>query len=406
MKTICFIVPSFPTTTETFVINHILQAKSFGYNVIVITKHLKSINESSQKELLLEHDILNQTYHIDYKIPSNKIPRLTLAFFYIIKHFKYWLRYKHLPSRKRFSILPFKLAFYCQFKNVSVFHIQFATAGMEIAIMKSIGLLSGHIVTTFHGYDAHFESNERQIQLKRRYELLLKESRYLTVNTPYLLKKIELLGGDFDKIKVIPMGVDLNFFQNKMVKVISKQSTIKLISIGRLIELKGFEYAIRSVKILIDKGYNVQYCIVGTGEMENYLLELISNLSLTNYVFLVGSKNQKEIRFLLEEHHIFLMSSITDLHGRAEAQGVVTAEAQAMGLPIVAFNCGGVPYTIIDGETGFLISEKDTSNYAQAIVNLIESPSLYSAMNRSAVKYVIENYSRDKLALEFFKLYN
>src|SRR5690606_13074021 len=184
------------------------------------------------------------------------------------------------------------------------------------------------------GYDAHFETQDRLILLQQRYRLLLKYSQYLTINTNYLSKKVQLLGGEIGKIKIIPMGIDLEFFQSKSEKSISAKATIQLISIGRLVELKGFEYAVKSVKILVDKGFDVQYTIVGEGKDKDTLLQLISKLNLTESVFLVGAKSQTDIKILLEENHIFLMSSITDSTNRAEAQGVVVAEAQAMGLPV------------------------------------------------------------------------
>src|SRR5690606_11510463 len=196
----------------------------------------------------------------------------------------------------------------------------------------------------------------------------------------------------------------LEFFQSKSEKSISAKATIQLISIGRLVELKGFEYAVKSVKILVDKGFDVQYTIVGEGKDKDTLLQLISKLNLTESVFLVGAKSQTDIKILLEENHIFLMSSITDSTNRAEAQGVVVAEAQAMGLPVVAYRSGGVPYTILENKTGFLASEKNIEEFAYHIIKLIENPHLYIDMSVSAKRFAINNFSRDLLAQKFFEL--
>lgn len=406
MKTICFVVPSFPTVSETFVTNQIIQAKTYGYDVLLLTNKLLPISTSSQQNLLIKHKILDQTYKVDFKIPRRKFVRRTRAFYLIFRHLKYWLRVNSISTRKRFSTLPFQIAFYSQFKKVSVFHVQFAIAGLEIAKMKSIGLLSGNIITTFHGYDAHFENQGKLALLQQRYRLLFKNSRYLTVNTPYIANKVQLLGGDTYKTQIIPMGIDLEFFQSKKEKSLSKDSLVHLISIGRLIELKGFEYAIKSTKIIIDQGYKILYTIVGEGFETDKLLQLISKLKLTESVFLVGAKSQTEIRDLLEENHIFLMSSITDKKNRAEAQGVVTAEAQAMGLPIVGFRCGGVPYTILENKTGILVEEKMIEDYANAITKLLDDPALYRSMSASAKSFAKINFSNEKLCSKFIQLYN
>ena len=405
MKTICFVVPSFPSVSETFVTNQLLQAKLHGYQVVLLTNKLLPLKQSSQQELLIKYGVIEHTNVVDYNIPENKLKRSIITFFLILKYFKYWSREKNLLLRKRFSILPFQLAFYSQFKNVTVFHIQFALAGLEIARMKSIGILPGKIITTFHGYDAHFENENQLTLLQNRYSLLLKYSQYLTINTNYLRKKVQLLGGELNKIKTIPMGIDLDFFYSRKDKLIQDYSEIRLISVGRLVELKGFDYAIKSVKIIIQKGFNVQYTIVGEGVEKAKLLKLISKLELKDSVFIVGKKNQTEIKALLEDNHVFLMSSVTDGTNRAEAQGVVTAEAQAMGLPVVAFRSGGVPYTILENKTGFLVNEKNVEDYARSIIKIIEDPKCYKKMSIAAKSFIKNHFSRESLAKDFFDLY-
>ncbi|MBU2939564.1 glycosyltransferase [Lacinutrix sp. C3R15] len=407
MKTVCFVVSSFPRVSETFVTNHVIQAKLQGYSVLLLVKKKLPITESSQKELIVKHDLLKDIYTTDYKIPSARLKRRLLALVYIIKYLKYWFQVKDVSFRKRFSSLPFQLAFYNLFKDVSVFHVQFATAGKELAKMKAIGLLKGDVITTFHGYDAHFNSDAALEVLKKRYQLLLEHSKYVTVNTPYLAKQVNAImpASSLARVVVIPMGIDLDFFKPKYRKDLVGKTTFKLISVGRLIDFKGFTYAIKSVRKVIDMGFPVRYTIVGAGVLNDALQDLIVRLKLEAHVFLVGAKNQKEIKDLFEAHDVFLMSSVTDSTNRAETQGVVTAEAQAMGLPVVAFNSGGVPYTILEGKTGFLVAEKDVTAYAEAIVKLLESPDDYSAMSSAAKAFVLQNFSSTTLATQFFELY-
>lgn len=405
MKTICFVVPSFPTVSETFVTNQLVQAKKQGYKIVVLTKKQLTLNQSSQKKLLEKHQILKSIHIIDFNIPRRKLKRRLQALVLIIKHLKYWLRVKEMPLRRRFSMLPFQLNFYKQFKDVSVFHIQFAVAGIELAKMKHIGLLPGDIVTTFHGYDAHFKDVDELSRLQQRYKGLLTESKYITANTSYLTKKITLIGAEVSKLHTIPMGVDLKFFKSTQEKQILPNRKVNLLSVGRLVALKGFDYAIKSVKILVDEGYDIHYTIVGSGAEKEALEQLIKDLKLTKQVFLLGAKHQNEIKQLLEINQVFLMSSITDETGRAEAQGLVTAEAQAMGLPVVAFKSGGVPHTVLDGKTGFLVLEKDIEAYAQAILKIIDDPKLFKTMSNEARNFTKTHFSSEKLALDMMKLY-
>ena len=100
------------------------------------------------------------------------------------------------------------------------------------------------------------------------------------------------------------------------------------------------------------------------------------------------------------------MSSVTNAKGRCETQGVVTAEAQAMGLPVVAFKNGGIPYTIQDKKTGLLVPEKDVNGYAQAILELINHPEQYKIMSVRAREFAENNFSREQMMERFIALYD
>lgn len=406
MKTICFVVPSFPALTKTFVTNQIIAIKSKGYDVIILTHQLNEISRSSQAQLIRDNDLLRHVIVINYKIPENSFFRIIKGLPSIVRYFKCWLSTPNISLRHRFINLPYLIKFYSQFRQVSVFHIQFINSGQGVAEMKENGLLCGDIITTFHGYDTHNENEERFIFLKNRYKTLMKESKYFTVNTKYLVSKVKNLGADQSKIHIIPMGINTAFFKNNREKSILKHEKINLISVGRLIELKGYHYAIKAIKDIVEKGYNVRYVIVGEGKMYEELNSLIDQLKLNDYVFLIGNKSQIEIRELYAESHVFLMSSVTDKLGRAEAQGLVTAEAQAMGLPVVAFNSGGVSDTILVNKSGFLVDEKNYNDFANAIEMLIVNSEIYKTMSKEARNFAELHFSEILMSERFVKLYN
>ena len=407
MKTICFVVSNFPNTSETFVVNQIIEAKRKGFKVKILTYSLNPFNKSSQEVLLDTYKIKEDILIYSNGIPNNKIKRFRLTFVYIIKFYKYIFKLDSSVSfYDKFFIWPFKLEFYSKLKDIDIFHIQFAVSGSDLALFMSSGMSSSKLITTFHGFDAHFNGYEELRSRQKKHKTLLKYSTFLTANTKYLADKIELLGGEKGKIKIIPMGIDVDYFKSEHVKTLPKNKSIHLISVGRLIELKGFSYAIRSVKFLVDKGVDLTYTIVGYGEEFKNLQGLILELNLENRVNLVGKKNQLQLKELYKNSHVFLMSSITDSNNRGEAQGVVTAEAQAMGLPVVAFRSGGVPYTISDNKTGFLVDEKDIDAYSEAIIKLLKDPERYKVMSKAAKDFVFHNFDSHTLAREFFKLYN
>lgn len=87
------------------------------------------------------------------------------------------------------------------------------------------------------------------------------------------------------------------------------------------------------------------------------------------------------------------MPSTKDKSGRAEAQGQVTAEAQAMGVPVVAFNSGGINETIIDNKTGILVEDKSVFAFSQAIKILIDNQDLREEMGRDATEFIKQKFN-------------
>ncbi|MFV0572539.1 MAG: glycosyltransferase [Xanthomarina gelatinilytica] len=405
MKTICFVVPEFPTVSQTFVVNQIIAAKTQGYQVCVLTQKLGDLTQSSQQVLIEKYDLLKDTTVLDYQIPKNKIAQLLVGCRYGLRYLKFWIEPLKIHWKHRLLNLPFLIHFYSQWQHIDVFHVQFALGSTAIAEMKDIGLIKAKLITTFHGHDAHFKNRHVLKYLCNSYSTLFKVSDYVTVNTPFLKTQVIKLGCPKERLKVIPMAIDIAYFKPESINELPVGNTVKLISIGRLIEFKGFEYAIQTVKLLVDKGIDVSYTIIGEGNLFNALQKQVQSLKLQNHVTLVGKKSQEFIKQALERSHIYLMSSITDRTGRCETQGVVSAEAQAMGLPVIAFNSGGVPYTLHDGETGILVPEKDVEAFAQATLKLISHPDRYLLMSKQAREYAVANFSHGQMAKRFSKLY-
>ena len=120
---------------------------------------------------------------------------------------------------------------------------------------------------------------------------------------------------------------------------------------------------------------------------------------------MLGARDQSEVKKLMQESDVFLMTSTYDECGRRETQGVVTAEAQACGLPVVAFRSGGVPYTIEEGKTGFLAEEKNVAEFTHHLRKLCMDNTLRKKMGRTARKFIEANFSNTELAKKQISLY-
>ena len=341
-----------------------------------------SRNSRLEKRLILE----------DYKIPATKSGRAIKAAGLILKRPELLaplLRfYKQNPRKGFFAI--FQFFFYESLRNYEIIHIQYGTNKSPVDILKKTGFLKSRIITSFHGHDLHFPINNR-IQKDGYYDLLFEVADVLVCNTIFLKSRLIALKAPENKIETVPVAVDTDFFQP--IPVTNKDGKLRLITVGRLDELKGQEYGIKAVSSLVKKGLKVEYILAGAGVSERRLKDLVKKRDLGEVVCFKGKVDQKEVLQLLQQADLFLMTSVTNEVGMQESQGLVTAEAQACGLPVVAFDTGGVKYTLEDGKTGFLCEEKNVDDFAAKIELLLKDSGLREEMGKKARQFIEKEYS-------------
>ncbi len=397
---IIFKLKSFPQISETFVVANIVEAIKKGYSVTIITDKINPIAKSSQEYLFKKYQLLEKTIAFKSPTGSNRKAK-ALQILLRPKKLYYFLKLWQLRKKKSLDYI-FLIQFYWNYRNAKIIHVHFATAINPLFDLKKIGLLKSKIIVTFHGYDAHFlpEGNS----LKRLLENFNTYVSRITVNSTYLKEKLVAKGFNKNVIEIIPIGFDETVFQLKKSKNFNNVP-FKIISVGRLVTLKGHDFGIKAIFQLKEMGFDISYTIVGTGAEYDNLLGLIKRLNLENQVFLLGSKSQLEIKELLENHHLFLMTSTKDESGRSEAFGVVSLEAQAMGLPIVGFNAGGFPDTVLDGETGFLVEDKNIKELSNKIATLINDEKLLKQMSTACIAHVNNKFNTKHTTGKYLDLY-
>ena len=404
MKKILFRLRQFPHLSETFVLAQMRTAKKAGFEVTILIDELLSFQESTHEETILQHQLDKRIFLEDYRIPSNKFIRLFKAMHIVIKHIKNIEKLlKFLSLKKKFSLTwIYQFNFYKNFENFDIYHIQYGTSSKPFDILKKAGLLRGKLMVSFHGHDAFFPINGF-IPNDGYYDHLFKGDNLIVANTPYLKEIIRSLGCPEQNLQVIPVGVDTQFFIPPVLK--KSSAKLRLITVGRLDPIKGHRYAIKAVNKLIDAGQKVEFTIIGEGNYRSNLEMYIKELQLENTVKLLGSRNQAGVKSLLQQSDVFLFTSVPLKDGRRETQGLATLEAQACGLPVVAFNSGGIKYTFEDQVNGFLCKEFDVDCLAGHIKKLTDKD-LRTSMGKKSIKLVKENFSQMKIDLLWKEIYN
>ena len=172
------------------------------------------------------------------------------------------------------------------------------------------------------------------------------------------------------KVHRIYNGVDLSRFH----PVDFGNGVPSIVSIGRLIEKKGFGDLITACRFLKPRGRDFICEIIGEGPLETALQSQIVNDGLESCVKLVGPQTQSQISLRLADATIFALPCTREEGGGMDNLPTVIMEAMAAGLPVISTPLAGVPEMVENGVNGILVPEHDPEALGGAIEHLIANP--------------------------------
>lgn len=196
----------------------------------------------------------------------------------------------------------------------------------------------------------------------------------------------EILISDYglqDRYTVIPTGIDLEPYQavdgNELRARKNWQNDKVLISIGRLAPEKNWDTLLRAASIVYQEHPDLRLVLIGDGSDKEVLQNLAAELGIAERVTFTGELPFTEVTLYLKAADIFGFASVT------ETQGLVTMEAMAAGLPVVAVDASGTRDIVDNGEQGFLV-RNDADDLAASIKRLLNSPEKMRRFSINALK--------------------
>lgn len=235
------------------------------------------------------------------------------------------------------------------------------------------------------------------------YQQLFRTADLVTVNSEFTRSRVAQLGCPNDKLRMLPMGLDLATFPFRE-RARRGNEPVRLLTVARLVEIKGHEFALRAVAKVRKQGLALRYDIVGEGPLRRKLKRLIAELGLKDVVTLHGACEGSFVRGLLQSAHLALLASVS-VEGDQEGQGLFLQEAQASGLPVIATQHGALPEGLLPGESGFLVPEADVDALAERLHFLASHPDLWPAIGRKGRVFVQGRYDIRDLNHQLTGLY-
>jgi glycosyltransferase involved in cell wall biosynthesis len=201
-----------------------------------------------------------------------------------------------------------------------------------------------------------------------------------------------------ERIHVIYNGIDLEEFDKQEgPPVYQKQGDELILAIaGRLSEQKGHDLLFKALQKLKTAGIEFKLLIAGDGELKEQTVQLAMECGIAEQVVFLGF--MKNIKPLLDQCDIFLLPS------KWEGFGYVLVETMACRKPVIAFHTSSNPEVVADGETGFLVKDFNTDQFAEMIFLLANNPTLRHQMGERGRKRVEEKFTLERAARELMLL--
>ncbi len=266
-------------------------------------------------------------------------------------------------------------------------HAHFGQNGKLLYDMQQLHLLNAtKTIVSFHGSDLHFHG-------AAYYKKLFQSNFRFTVNSNYMAQRLMQMGAG--KADIIPMAVNEMFLNGEIDP--KKKKLFTIITVARLIPVKGIINGLKAVQKLKEEDLEIQYHIIGDGPLYDSLQQWTTDHKMEECVAFLGSKTHDEIKDCLKEADVFILPGITTTEGAREAQGLVVQEAQAMQLPVIVTDAGGMSEGMIHEKTGFVVPQNDVDALAVRLKELFLDPALRKKMGTAGRDFVRQNYSSQKL---------
>lgn len=219
-----------------------------------------------------------------------------------------------------------------------------------------------------------------------------RSKKFLTIsdfNRAYL----EHCGLPADKLAVVRCGVQMPDVEPR--QAVARPPRLRIGSLGRLVEKKGFNVLIEAVGVLKQRGHELELLIAGDGPLRNELMALVEQRELAQCVTFVGPLSHSAVPAWMATLDAFVLACKPDANGDMDGIPVVLMEAMAQGLPVVSSRLSGIPELVVDQCTGLLAEPGDAQGTATQIEKLMASPEYAKTLGQNGQAHVRNEFSQD-----------
>lgn len=233
---------------------------------------------------------------------------------------------------------------------------------------------------------------------RARAKAILGDAELIIANSSYTAHLAESAGAAKDRIMIVRPSPSFPAYVTVTPERIQEtrakygfDQTFTLLTLGRLVARKGFAEAIEAVALLKERGRTVRLVVAGDGPERKNLEKIVETRGVADRVGFTGKVPDEDLPSLFGACDAFVMAP-KSIGADVEGFGIVFLEANLMGKPVIGSRAGGVPDAVKDGETGLLVNPGDPAAIADAVVKLMDDPTLCTLLGQAGRKRVMEEF--------------
>jgi colanic acid/amylovoran biosynthesis glycosyltransferase len=399
---IALLVPQFPKLSETFIVRKLLGLLDHGTDVFIVCN--QSLREDWAHLPLAEQRVLKPRVIVTPRprsLSRGILSAARLFFRCLTGNPLGTLRYVSQSSTTSLPRVLRQLYFDAELIALKPDIVHFEFGAIAVGRMHLKQVLGCRVIVSFRGHDLNFVGLDQPDFYSDVWRTA--DAVHLLGNDLWARAQKRGCPPSISHV-LIPPAIDLQRFDcgsRLSEEVIGTNSRpARLLSVGRLHWTKGHEFVMSSVRILIDSGLSIQLRIVGGGDSLEAAAFCRRQLELEDVVTLVGPISPAQVIEEMADADVLVNGSVS------EGFCNTVIEAQAMKLPVVASDAGGLPENVDDGVTGFVVPRRDPVAMANKLGLLIDDSALRQEMGKAGRKRVEALFRVDDQIRAFEKLYD
>ncbi len=384
-----YVVGSFPSLSETFIMREIAELERRGFRLSIM-----SLEPGDDVVHASAQDMASRTIYR----PSPLSPRSILAGLVAMALYPFGYAgallfatgsmLRNPAAAGEFLRSMAAAAFFaCALRGRRTRHVHAHFASMP----ATVGILLAHILETTFSFSAHARDifTREAVVLDRK----LLQAEFVAVCTRYgleLLRRKHPVSTK-QRLNLIYHGVDVVELM-PLPSLQPADHAPEILSVGRLVEKKGFPILLRAAAMLRRRGIDFQLRIVGDGPDEGDLRRLTAGLALEESVRFEGAVPHEKLIPIFRRAEVFVLASIVAADGDRDGLPNVLLEAMALGIPVVSTRISAIPELVRHQETGLLARPGDPEHLADQMERMLFDEQLRARVTEEARRVVVTHF--------------